>query len=212
MFIELVMPSNHLILSCPLLLLPSIFPSIRVFSNESVLCIRWPKYWSFSISPSNEYSGLISFWMDWFDLLAAQGTQKSSTAPWFKSINSSATLRKQSYKRLDTSIYWHKCELGALLTHQCYSLMQDALMCLVWLREELSLGKRIIGRARWVQGNHYGQFLTWALDSVRSVTQLCLTLCDPVGSSTPGTRLGCCFPEWAPLLVSDSSACIKTTL
>ena len=79
MSIELVMPSNYLILCCPLLLLPSIFPSIRVFSNESVLCIRWPKYWSFSfsISPSSEYSGLISFRIDLFDLLAVQGTLKS---------------------------------------------------------------------------------------------------------------------------------------
>ena len=79
MSIELVMPSNHLILCRPLLLLPSIFPSIRVFSNESVLHIRWPKYWSFSfsISPSNEYSWLISFRMDWLDLLAVQGTLKS---------------------------------------------------------------------------------------------------------------------------------------
>ena len=79
MSIELVMPSNHLILCCPLLLLPSVFPSIRVFSNEPVLCIRWPKYWSFSfsISPSNDYSGLFSFRMDWFDLLAVQGTLKS---------------------------------------------------------------------------------------------------------------------------------------
>jgi len=79
MSIELVMPSNHLILCRPLLLPPSIFPSIRVFSNESVLCIRWPKYWSFSfsISPSNEYSGLISFRVDWLDLLAVQGTLKS---------------------------------------------------------------------------------------------------------------------------------------
>ena len=77
--IESVMPSNHLILCHPLLLLPSIFPSIRVFSDESVLCIRWPKYWSFSfsISPSNEYSGLISFRMAWLDLLAVQGTLKS---------------------------------------------------------------------------------------------------------------------------------------
>ena len=75
MSMESVMPSNHLILYCSLFLLPSIFPSIRVFSNESVLCIRWPKYWSFSfsISPSNEYSGLISFRMDWLDLLAVQG-------------------------------------------------------------------------------------------------------------------------------------------
>ena len=68
------MPSNHLILCHPLLLLPSIFPSIRVFSNESVLCITWPKYWRFSISPSNEYSRLISFRIDWLDLLAVQGT------------------------------------------------------------------------------------------------------------------------------------------
>ena len=76
-YIELVMPSNHLILCHPLLLLPLFFPSIRVFSNESVLRIRWPKYWSFSISPSNEYSGLISFRMDWLGLLAVQGTLKS---------------------------------------------------------------------------------------------------------------------------------------
>ena len=77
--IESVMPSNHLIPCRPLLLLPSIFPSIMVFSNESLLCIRWPKYWSFSfsISLSNEYSGLISFRMDWLDLLAVQGTLKS---------------------------------------------------------------------------------------------------------------------------------------
>ena len=79
MSIESVMPSNHLILCFPLLLLPLIFPNIRIFSNESVLCIRWPEYWSFSfsITPSNEYSGLISFRMDWLDLLAVQGTLKS---------------------------------------------------------------------------------------------------------------------------------------
>ena len=77
--LESVILSNHLILCCPLLLLPSIFPSIRVFSNESVLCIRWPKYWSFSFckGPSNEYSGLISFRIDWFDLLSVQGILKS---------------------------------------------------------------------------------------------------------------------------------------
>ena len=75
---ESVMPSNHLILCCPLLLLPSIFPSIRIFSNESVLHIRWPKYWnfSFSINPSNKYSVLISFRIDWFELLAVQGTHR----------------------------------------------------------------------------------------------------------------------------------------
>ena len=89
MSIESVMPSSHLILCRPLLLPPSILPSIRVFSNESVLCIRWPKHWSlsFSISPSNEHPGLISFRMDWLDLLEVQG---SSPTPQFKSINSSA--------------------------------------------------------------------------------------------------------------------------
>ena len=92
MFIESVMPSNHLILCHPLLLLPSIFPSIRIFSNESILRIRWTKYWncSFNISPSNEYSGLISFRIDCFDILAVQGTLKSLLpTPQFKSINSS---------------------------------------------------------------------------------------------------------------------------
>ena len=91
MSIKSVMPSNHLILCSPLLLPPSIFQSIRVFSSESVLHIRWPKYWSFSfnISPSSEYSGLISLRMDWFDLLAVQETLKSLLQPQFKSISSS---------------------------------------------------------------------------------------------------------------------------
>ena len=100
------MPSNHLILCCPLLLLPSIFPSIRVFSNESALCIRWSKYWSFSvnISPSDEHPGLISFMMGWWDLLAVQGTLKSLQQTqskkkncccrfWFYLIKSSPSLK-----------------------------------------------------------------------------------------------------------------------
>ena len=92
MSIELVMPSNHLILCCPLLLLTSVFSSIGVFSNESALRIRYPKYWSFSfsISLSNEYLRLISFKIDWFDLLTVQGTLESSPAPQFKSTNSLA--------------------------------------------------------------------------------------------------------------------------
>ena len=108
MSFESVMPSNHLILCRPLLLLPSIFPSIRVFSNESVLCIRWPKYWSFSlsISPSSEYSGLISFRMDWLDLLAVQGTQESSPTSQFKSINSSVLSLLHS--PILTSIHDHR--------------------------------------------------------------------------------------------------------
>ena len=108
MSIELVMPSRHLILCCLLPLLPSIFPSIRVFSNESVLRIRWPKYWSFSfnINPSNEHPGLISFRMDWLDLLAVQETLKEfSPTPQFKSINSSAL--RFIYSPTLTSIHDH---------------------------------------------------------------------------------------------------------
>ena len=103
MSIESVMPSNHLILCCPLLLLPSIFPSIRVFSNESVLRIRWPEYWSFSfsISSSSEYSGLISFRMDWLDLLAVDGTLES-------------LLQHHSSK---TSILWHSAFFIVQLSH-----------------------------------------------------------------------------------------------
>ena len=106
--IESVMPSNHLFLCHPLLLLLSIFPSIRVFSNESVLCIRWPKNWSFSfsISPSSEYSGLISFRMDWLDLLAVQEAQESSPTPQFKSINSSALSFLYSPTLTSIHDYW----------------------------------------------------------------------------------------------------------
>ena len=107
--IESVMPSNHLILCHPLLLLPSFFASIRVFSKKSFLHIRWPKYWSFSfsISPSSEYSGLISFRMDWFYFLPAQGTlQESSPTPQFKSNNSSSALRLL-YGPTFTSIHDH---------------------------------------------------------------------------------------------------------
>ena len=101
MSIESVMPSNYLILCRSLLLLPSIFPSIGVFSNESALRIRWPKYWSFSISPSNEYSGLIFFRIDWFDVLAVQGTLKS-------------LLQHHSSK---ASIHWHSAFFMVQLSH-----------------------------------------------------------------------------------------------
>ena len=101
------MPSKHLILCHPIPL-PSGFPSIRVFSNESVLYIRWPKYWSFSfsISPSNEYSGLISFRIDWFDLLAVQGTQESSPTPQLKSISSSALSVRYGPALTSVHDYW----------------------------------------------------------------------------------------------------------
>ena len=106
--IESVMPSNHLILCRPLLLLPSVLPSIRVFSSDSVLHIRWPKYWSFSfsISPSSEYSELISFRMDWLDFLAVQGTLKSSPTPQIKSINSFALSFLNSPILKSTYDYW----------------------------------------------------------------------------------------------------------
>ena len=108
MSIESVIASNHLILCHLLLFLPSIFPSIRVFSNESALRFRWPKYWSFNfnISPSNEHPGLISFRMDWLDLLAVQGTQESSPIPQFKSINSSAFRFPYTPNLTSTHDYW----------------------------------------------------------------------------------------------------------
>ena len=106
-FIESVMPSNHLSLCRPFLLLPLIPASIRVFSNESAVHIRWPKYWSFSfnISPSNEHSGLVSFRMDWLDLLAVQGTLESSPTPQFKSISSLAL----SFLYIPTLTSIHDC-------------------------------------------------------------------------------------------------------
>ena len=114
MSIESVMLSNHLILCHPLLLPPSILSSIRVFPNESALRISWPRYWSFSfnISPSNEYSGLISFRMNWLDLLAVQGTLKSSPTPQFKSINS--LVLSFLYSPTFTSIHdhWKNSSLG----------------------------------------------------------------------------------------------------
>ena len=118
MSIESMMPSNHLILCHHLLLLPSIFPSIRVSANESVLHIRWPKYWSFSfnISPSNEYSGLISFRMDWFDLLAVQGTYLCplghSPIPYFKSIYSSVLSFRYGLTLTPIHDYWKNIALS----------------------------------------------------------------------------------------------------
>jgi len=108
MSVESVMPSNHLILYRSLLLLPSVFLSISVFSNESALCIRWPKYWSFSfnICLSNEHSGLISFRMDWFYLLAVQGTLKSFPTPQLKSINSLAPSFLYSPTLTSIHDYW----------------------------------------------------------------------------------------------------------
>ena len=126
MSIELVMPSNHLILCCPLLLLPSIFPSIRVSSNELALHIRWPKNWSFSfnIRPSNEHPGLISFRIDWLDLLESpRDSQKSSPTPQFKIINSSVLSFLHSPTLTSIHDHWKNHILdkidGPLLAKQC---------------------------------------------------------------------------------------------
>ena len=112
MSIESVVPSNHLIPCCPLLLLPSIFPSIRLFSNESVFHIRWPKYWSFSfsISPSNEYSGLISFRMDWLDLLAVQGILNAQSYPTLCNAMDYSPPNSSLYEILQARILeWFAC-------------------------------------------------------------------------------------------------------
>ena len=123
MSIELVMPSNHLILCCPLLLPPSIFPSIRVFANESVLCIKWPKYWSFSfsISPSSEYSGLISFRVGWLDILAVQGTLKN-------------LLQHHSSK---ASILWCSVFFIVQLSHPYITTGKTIALTNIWHRENV---------------------------------------------------------------------------
>ena len=129
--IESVMPSNHFILCRPLLLPPSIFPSIRGFSNDSVLCIRWPKYWSFSFSPSSEYSGLISFRMDWLDLLAVQGT--------FKSL-----LQHHSSK---ASILQHSAFFTVLLSHPYMTIGKTiALTRWTFLGKVMSLLSNMLSR------------------------------------------------------------------
>ena len=118
---ESLMPSNHLILCHPLLLLPSIFPSIRIFSNELALSIRWPKYWGFNLSPSKEYSGLISFRIDWFDLLAVQGTLKSQ-------IGSSVPFLPSLWTYFLLFVLW--------ISHMCYLLLLSSLflkLSMPWL-------------------------------------------------------------------------------
>ena len=128
MSIESVMLSNHLILCHPLFLLPSIFSNIRIFSKESVLRIRWPKYWSFSfsISPFSEYSGLISFRMDWLDLLAVQGTLESSPTPQFKSINSSilciSSVQLLNHVQLFATPWAAACQASLSITNSWGSL------------------------------------------------------------------------------------------
>ena len=168
MSVESVMPSNHLILYSPLLLLPSIFPSIRVFSSESALCMRWPKYWSFSfnISPSSEHPGLISFIfyfsiffflisfrMDWLDLLAVQGTLKS-------------LVQHRSSK---ASVFLCSAFFIVLLSHPC-----------------MTTGKTI-ALTRWTFVGKVMSLLFNMLYAAAMSLQLCPTLCDPIDSSPPSS-------------------------
>ena len=157
--IELVMSSNHLILCHPLLLLPSIFPSTRVFSNESLLRIRWPKYWSFSISPSDEYSGLISFKMDWLEFLAVQGTRKS-------------LLQHHSSK---ASILWCSAFFIVQLSHP-YMTAGKTITLTRWT----FAGKATNMLSRFIFNMLYTAAAAKAL-------QLCPTLCDPTDGSPPGS-------------------------
>ena len=146
------MPSNHLILCCPLRLLPSIFPSIRVFSNESALRITWPKDWSFSfsISPSNEYSGLISFRMDWFDLFTAQGALKSllqhhsskASVLWWSAYSPNLTFMDDYWKNHSFTRWTFVCKVMSLLFNMLSRLAITFLprskhLLILWLRHHL---------------------------------------------------------------------------
>ena len=174
------MLSNHLILYHPLLLLPSVFPSIKVFSNESVLCIRWPKYWSFSfsISPSKEYTGLISLRIDWFDLLAVQGTLKS-------------LLQHHSSK---ASILRHSAYFMGQLSHP-YMTTGKTIVLTRWtfVGKAMSLLFNMLSRlviAFLPRSKHL--LISWlqsppaVIFQFSSVAQSCPTLCDPMDCSTPG--------------------------
>ena len=152
------MPSNHLILCHPLLLLPSIFPSIRVFSNESVLPIRWPKYWkfSFNISPSNVHSGLISFRMGWLDLLVVQRTLKSL-------------------------LQHHSSKVSILLCSAFF---------IVQLSHPYMTTGKTIALTRWTfVGKVMSLLLNMLSAAAAKLLQSCLTLCDPIDGSPPGSRI-----------------------
>ena len=172
MSIESVMLSNHLILCRPLLLLPSIFPSIRVFSNQSALHIRWPKYWSFSfnISPSSEHSGLISFRMDWLDLLAVQGTLKS-------------LLQHHTSK---ASFLWRSAFFTVQLSHP-YMTPGKTIALTRWT---------FVDKVMSLLFNMLSRLVITFLPKSTSVTQSCPTLCDPMNRSTPGLPVHHHLPEF----------------
>ena len=168
MSIEWVMPSNHLILHYPFLLLPSIFPSIKVFFNESALCIRWPKYWSFS--PSSDYSGLIFFSIDWFDLLTVQGTLKS-------------LLQHHSLK---TSLLWHSAFFMVQLSHP-YKTTGKTIALTGWT---------FIGKVMSVLFNMLSRFVIAFLLRSKRLLILWLLLCQAKGATVGYGFEGHCVPTW----------------
>ena len=195
------MPSNHLIVCCPLLLLPSTFPSIRVFSNESVLQIRWPKYWSFSfnISPSNEYSGLISFRMDWLDLLAVQGTLKSllqhhsSKASILRCSAFFIVQLSHPYITTGKMIALTRCTFAGKVMSLLFNMLSRLVITF------LPKGKCLL--ISWLQSP---SAVILEPPKIKSATvspsaaemlQSCLTLSDPIDCSLPGSSIHGIFQE-----------------
>ena len=176
--IESVMPSNHLIFYQPFLLLPSIFPSIMVFSNESVLCIRWPKYWSFSfsISPSNEHSGLISFRMDWLDLLAVQGTLKS--------------------------LLQHHSSKASIPPRSAFFIVQLSHPYMTTGKNIALTRRTFVGKVMSLLFN-----MLSAAAAAAKLLQSCPTLCDPMDCSLPGSSVHRIFQarglEWGAIAFSE---------
>ena len=207
--IESVMPSNHLILCHPLPILSSIVPSIRIFSNESVLPIRWPKYWSFSFSHSNEFSGLISFRIDWIDLLAVQGTLKSLL---------------QHYSSKTLMLFFFFWNAGVRVCHLLVvsdSLPPHGLQHTRLLFPRNSIGKNTgIGEPFSSPGGfpHIGikpeppgrlKPIRIRSDQIRSVTQSCPTLCDLMNPSTPGLPVHNQLPEFTETHIHRVSDAIQ---
>ena len=193
------MPSNHLVLCHPLFLPPSILPSIRVFSNESVLCIRWPKYWSFSfsISPSNEYSGLISFGIDWSDLLAVQGTLKSL----LQHHSSRASILRHSTSLWSNSHIHTCCCCCCCVT----SVVSDFVRPHRWRPTKLCHPWDSPGKNTGV-GCHF-LLQCMRVKSESEVVQSCPTLCNLIDCSPPGSSIHGIFQarvlEWVAIAFSE---------
>ena len=193
MSIELVIQSKHLILCHPLFLQPIIFPSIRVFSNESVLCIRWPEDWSFSfsISLSNEYSGLISFKIDWLDLLADQGTLKSLLQDH---TSKASILKCSAFFIVQLSNPYMTIGKTIALTKRTFVVKVMSLLLNMLSRFFVGFLPR--SKCLLISCLQSPSAAIFRKDQIRSVTQSCSTLCDPINCSTPGLPVHHQFPEF----------------